>query len=204
MSLVYDHVDENGEYARERMGKWDVASWVQHFEALEPVYVKGWGDATKIFLKAGGTIIDARSCTKIIAALARYFGKSVTALREIMSPCPGMRKLFTPLPLAPHIVLQPLKMRVPRVRKDGATGYAVLAEIVAPRERKGKKTTLLEMKSGAMIEIHGQYGRTYEKITVTRLLAEQYFWRFEAPSAADRPSEPTPSTRPDDQPDPGK
>ena len=100
----------------------EVESYIEELAMLIPVYVPDGGDMTKVVLRTGETWHDPRPVPAVLKGIARYFGVDLTALRERYGEILGKR-LNVPLPLSPHLVLAPLKMRQPCVPKDGTTGY---------------------------------------------------------------------------------
>ncbi|MCX7569521.1 hypothetical protein OS242_06065 [Tumebacillus sp. DT12] len=93
---------------------------------------------TEVLLVNGETGLDPRPVPVVLKGIARYFGVDLTAVRERYGDILG-RRLHVPLPLAPDLVLVPVKMRQPRVPKDGTTGY-VCARYVE-RVRPGSEQT---------------------------------------------------------------
>jgi hypothetical protein len=110
-----------------------IESFVGELGLLRPVYQDGGGDMTQVGLTSGESWIDPRPVSTVIKLVARHFGVDLTAVRERYGDILG-RRLYVPLPFAPHLILVPLKMRVPRVAKDGTTGYVAsrLVERVLP------------------------------------------------------------------------
>ena len=99
-----------------------VETYIGELALLMPVYVEGGGDMTRIVLSDGRSWLDPRPVAFVLKQVARHFGADLTAVRERYGDILG-RRLHVPLPLAPHLVLVPLKMRAPRVAKDGTIGY---------------------------------------------------------------------------------
>ncbi|MGZ4031712.1 MAG: hypothetical protein ACXVP5_09125 [Tumebacillaceae bacterium] len=100
----------------------ETENFIGELAMLLPVYVEGGGDMTKVVLRAGTSWLDPRPVPAVLRQIARYFGVDLTAVRERYGDILG-RKLHVPIPLAPQLVLMPLKMRTPRIQKDGTTGY---------------------------------------------------------------------------------
>ena len=106
----------------------DVEGYIRELALLEPVYVEGGGDMTRIVLQGGGSWLDPHPVPVVLKGIARYFGVDLTAIRERYGDILGKR-LHVPLPLSGQLVLLPVKMRRPRIAKDGTTGY-VAAHLV--------------------------------------------------------------------------
>jgi hypothetical protein len=117
----------------------EVGSYIEEVAMLIPVYVPDGGDMTKIVLRSGERWYDPRPVPAVLKGIARYFGVDLAALRERYGEILGKR-LNVPLPLSPHLVLTPLKMRQPCVPKDGTTGYVTtqwVERVVPNSDRSG-------------------------------------------------------------------
>ncbi|KEO83306.1 hypothetical protein [Tumebacillus flagellatus] len=103
-------------------------SFIRELAVLAPVYVEGGGDMTRVELTDGEGWLDPRPVPAVLKGIARYYGVDLTAVRERYGDILGKR-LHVPLPFSPRLVLIPLKMRTPRVAKDGTTGYVAAHSI---------------------------------------------------------------------------
>lgn len=126
-------------------GEQKLEHFIGELAMLMPVYVEGGGDMTKIVLRQGTSWIDPRPVPAVLKQVARYFGYDLTAVRERYGGILG-RKLHIPIPLSAHLVLVPLKMRTPRIQKDGTTGYIathVVQRVIPDREKTRCKLEVL-------------------------------------------------------------
>ncbi|ASS73877.1 hypothetical protein CIG75_02075 [Tumebacillus algifaecis] len=115
-----------------------VESYVHELALLAPVYVEGGGDMTRVVTMDGDMWNDPRPVPVVLKGIARHFGVDLTAVRERYGDILG-RRLYVPLPFAPRLTLVPVKMRQPRIAKDGTTGY-VAAQVIE-RVMPGARTT---------------------------------------------------------------
>lgn len=113
-------------------------SFVYDLAVLAPVYVEGGGDMTRVMTEDGQMWNDPRPVPVVLKGVARHFGVDLTAVRERYGEILG-RRLYVPLPIAPSLMLVPIKMRLPRVQKDGTTGY--VAPHLIDRVVPGKTST---------------------------------------------------------------
>ncbi|HEU4964766.1 MAG TPA: hypothetical protein VFV52_13050 [Bacilli bacterium] len=109
-----------GEMADVRVER--VETFVEQLAMLQPIYKQGGGDMTRVLLCDGSEWLDPRPVRVVLKEIARHFTVDLTAVRERYGEIIGKR-LNVPLPLSPYLVLTPFKMRLPRVQKDGTTGY---------------------------------------------------------------------------------
>lgn len=124
----------------------DVETFIRELAVLEPVYVTGGGDMTRVVLLSGEHWIDPRPVPAVLKGIARYFGVDLTAVREHYGEILGKR-LYVPLPFSPTLVLIPLKMRTPFVAKDGTTGYLAARAVVSIEG--GTTTTACHLQIGS-------------------------------------------------------
>jgi hypothetical protein len=101
-----------------------VERFIEQLAVLMPIYREGGGDMTRVILQDGQEWDDPRPLYAVLKGIARHFAVDLVAVRERYGAILGKR-LYVPLPLSPHLTLVPLKMRLPRVYKDGTTGYVV-------------------------------------------------------------------------------
>jgi hypothetical protein len=141
---------------------------------LMPIYVPGGGDMTEIVTEGGERWIDPRPVPLVLKSVARYYGVDLVAVRERYGDILG-RRLNVPLPLSPHLVLIPLKMRLPRVQKDGTTGYVATRciERIRPCEEPNRCCLLL----GGVVEVECLQSLEFVKQQVRRARIVETFYR---------------------------
>ncbi|TCP57766.1 hypothetical protein EV586_102210 [Tumebacillus sp. BK434] len=127
-----------------------VESYIGDLAVLAPVYVEGGGDMTRVVTQGGEMWNDPRPVPVVLKGVARHFGVDLTAVRERYGDILG-RRLHVPLPFAPRLTLVPVKMRLPRVQKDGTTGYVATHQI--ERVVPGRRTTscTLHLRGGQKV-----------------------------------------------------
>jgi hypothetical protein len=89
--------------------------------AILPHYTAS-GDTTTIITTDGKETHTNTRIRTVIRRLAHSRATDLTALRK-RTACSTGRSLLQPLPLAPGLVLCPVKIRVPRITGDTSTGY---------------------------------------------------------------------------------
>lgn len=148
--------------------------FIKELAMLVPVYVEGGGDMTKVVLRGGREWLDPRPVPAVLKQIGRYFGVDLTAIRERYGEILG-RKLHVPIPLSPHLVLIPLKMRTPRVQKDGTTGYIVrqIVERVIPDTKTTK--CKLQLQGLALVECMQSSGFAKQQLRNAHIV--QTFYR---------------------------
>jgi hypothetical protein len=87
----------------------EVEDFIREVAVLEPVYVAGGGDMTRVVQTDGSEWVDPRPVPVVIKGIARYYGVDLTAVRERYGDILGKR-LYVPLPFSTRLVLVPLKM----------------------------------------------------------------------------------------------
>lgn len=90
--------------------------------ALVPFYGSDGGNATKVYTLNGKITEDKRTIRWIIRRIARAYSIDLEALRHNTGNHLSISQ-GVPLPLAPHLVLVPLKMRRTIGENDGTGGY---------------------------------------------------------------------------------
>lgn len=96
-------------------------------QALIPSYTEQ-GDCTIIIRDDGSTTTWN---VRLRAALARLARSQATDLAALKQNCcqTTNRSILQPLPLAPGLVLFPVKVRTPRIKGDNTTGYINLPAV---------------------------------------------------------------------------
>lgn len=89
--------------------------------AIIPCYT-AVGDTTSIITTQGTTETTNTRIRTVITRLARNRATDLIALKK-KTICATGHTLLQPLPLAPGLVLCPIKLRTPRVAGDTSTGY---------------------------------------------------------------------------------
>ena len=119
---------------------------------LQPLYHNG-ANATELILGGGNppdSYIDRRTISSVKKALARSYAVDLAAQADIL------RRDFDrhpPLPffLPDNRVFIPLKMRIPRVRRDSAYGFVDVNHIRGCRRCAG--STEISLSTGARVKI---------------------------------------------------
>ncbi|MBP2636904.1 MAG: hypothetical protein H6Q72_2811 [Firmicutes bacterium] len=110
--------------------------------AIVPCY-NATGDSTVIYSADGTTTILASRTRTVIQRLARSQAVDLAALRA-RTRSVTERTNLEPLPLAPGLILVPVKIRRPRIAGDSTTGYINLHTIagVCQNTKKPYQTTI--------------------------------------------------------------
>ncbi len=110
-------------------------SWKDCLAALVPFYNYEGGNATLIFTESGKLFEDHRTVKWNLRRLARHLSVDLEAARrnqeEYFHYSQGL-----PLPLAPDLVLVPLKTRVAVGKNDGCHSYLNPAAVIDLRQVK--------------------------------------------------------------------
>ncbi|WP_406678038.1 hypothetical protein [Moorella sp. ACPs] len=111
-----------------------VANWIQEglwqkLNCLVPVYGSGVdaGNYTEVWLDDGSKILDRRRTKTVLKALASHLG--VSWRQEYTAWSREGRSHLAPIVLGPEMVLVPLRLRRPRSRDEGGTGYVVGSKV---------------------------------------------------------------------------
>ncbi|HWR09566.1 hypothetical protein [Sporomusa sp.] len=107
-----------------------------HIAAILPCY-QATGDSTTIIAADGSTTCLTSRVRTVIHRLAKTRAVDLSALRT-KTRAATERKNLEPLPLAPGLVLVPVKVRRPRVAGDTTTGYVNLHAVTAVVTNKNK------------------------------------------------------------------
>ena len=93
----------------------------QHIAAILPHYTSS-GDITTIITMDGKQTSTNTRIRTVLRRLALSRAADLTALRKRTAKATGSA-ILQPLPLAPGLVLCPVKIRIPRITGDPSTGY---------------------------------------------------------------------------------
>ncbi|MBW6464781.1 MAG: hypothetical protein K0B84_11460, partial [Firmicutes bacterium] len=137
--------------------------------ALEPYYSKDGGNATRIYTASGEIIIDKRRIRTVLKQLARHYNADVAYLRQKYGKIVNCN-LIVPLPLSLHLVLVPLKMRLPKFEQDGATGYinacaVTKIEASAPSAGKAGSRCLVTLTGGFKLTCYISLSKMEERLS---------------------------------------
>lgn len=110
------------------------ANWIQQglwlkLNCLVPVYGNGddAGNYTEVWLDDGQILLDRRRTKTVLKALAAHLG--VSWRQEYTAWSVEGRTHLAPIVLGPEMVLIPLRLRRPRSRDEGGTGYVVGSKV---------------------------------------------------------------------------
>lgn len=141
---------------------------------LRPLYAEGKGDGTEIFLRTGQRLWLGKHIRTVRTALARYYGVDIVALRRKYGPLLA-RSGSLPLPLAPRLILVPLRLRRPRLKGDAAFGYVSYHDIKGVRETAGGPSpTLLRLTSGTELPVLSQRRLVVQHLGAARMVEALY------------------------------
>lgn len=90
--------------------------------AFYPEYQPGQGDLTQLITIDGRQLTVKRSVRAVLGGLTRSFAIDLYRVRQLYGQLLGQRN-SVPIPLTANLVLVPLKVRKPRLPKDGTIGY---------------------------------------------------------------------------------
>ncbi|EAX48925.1 hypothetical protein TcarDRAFT_2614 [Thermosinus carboxydivorans Nor1] len=138
--------------------------------AILPEYTTS-GDRTVILTTDGAAHPTNARVRTVLVRLARSLAADLTALRQASARATG-RDILQPLPLAPGLVLFPVKVRTPRVAKDTCTGYLNLRAVTAVRENKaGPFPATVALLGGASIPVLWTAKAVHKQLGYARLAA---------------------------------
>ncbi len=92
------------------------------------------GDQTAIITTGGHTTMTDSRIRTVLHHLARSRATDLVSLKQ-HSSCATQRAILQPLPLAPGLVLFPVKIRIPRIRGDTSTGYINFHAVTSVAEK---------------------------------------------------------------------
>ncbi|SDF79254.1 hypothetical protein [Sporolituus thermophilus] len=138
--------------------------------AILPEYTT-CGDRTVILTTDGAAHPTGARVRTVLVRLARSLAADLAALRHYSARTTG-RGIMTPLPLAPDLVLLPIKVRTPRVAKDPCTGYLNLQAVTAVRENKtGPFPATVTLQGGASVPVLWTAATVRKQLQYARLAA---------------------------------
>lgn len=105
---------------------------LQHIAALVPQYTNE-GDVTLVLCTDGSCSTRPSKVQTVLRQLAKAQATDLTLLRQ-HSRRQTHSRLHQPLPLAPQVVLCPLKLRRPRIAGDSTTGYVNCHTVLSVKE----------------------------------------------------------------------
>ncbi|MTI96518.1 MAG: hypothetical protein FH749_13760 [Firmicutes bacterium] len=136
------------------MQKVALATVVHALAAIAP----SGSDCSKLYLADGRILPDPRQVRSLVIALARHFAVDIAALRQRCRSILYCRN-YTPLPLAPDLVLVPLALApaVPRL------GYVNFAQVVG----------ILPADDGCIIQLQAGQLPCYQGLVSVRARMQQ-------------------------------
>ncbi|WP_312562866.1 hypothetical protein [Anaerospora sp.] len=135
----------------------------QEIAALVPCYT-ATGDSTQLFTTSGLTLTLPVRPRAVLNRITRRRATDLAALRHITS-LKTQRSILQPLPLAPHLLLIPVKVRTPRVTGDTCTGYINYYTVVGAKPCQDPPVhTVLTLTGGHTI------GTLWTPVTINRYL----------------------------------
>lgn len=135
----------------------------QEIAALIPCYTET-GDSTRILTTSGLTLTLPVRPRAVLNRIAHRRATDLAALRHITS-LKTQRSILQPLPLAPNLLLIPIKVRTPRVTGDTCTGYINYYAILSTAPcQESPVHTVLTLTGGHNI------GTLWTPVTINRYL----------------------------------
>ncbi|MDK2821764.1 MAG: hypothetical protein PWP31_1729 [Clostridia bacterium] len=112
------------------MKKWITQRLWYYLNCLVPIYGTGndTGNYTEVWLDNGEKIVDKRRVKTVVRSLASYLG--VSWQQQYTAWIQEGHSHPAPLVLGPDMVLIPLRLRRPRSRDEGGTGYVVGSKVI--------------------------------------------------------------------------
>ncbi len=95
---------------------------------LVPLYEQDGGNATRIYTATGQIHEDRRTMRWVLRKIARIYSVDLERLRHNVGANLAVSQ-GVPLPLAPELVLAPLKLRQAIGANDGSIGYVNISAI---------------------------------------------------------------------------
>lgn len=135
----------------------------QEIAALIPCYTET-GDSTRILTTSGLALPLPVRPRAVLNRIARRCATDLAALRHITS-LKTQRSILQPLPLAPRLLLIPVKIRTPRVPGDTCTGYINYYAVLGAKPCQDPPVhTVLTLTGGHTI------GTLWTPVTINRYL----------------------------------
>ena len=119
-----------------------------------PKYRDGQGDVSMILYEGGMESFPPFHIRTLIRRLAYDYYIDIISLRKRLQEQLGQRNIL-PYPLHPRLILLPVKVRKPRLKKDGAFGYINYVWI-QDIQREGKLSRIL-FKDGSQLGVLQSY-----------------------------------------------
>lgn len=100
----------------------------ENIVAVEPIYEKGFGDATKIYLENGETIIDKRKINTVLKEIAKTELIDMKQVHELIKKYSSLKKSLPHVFDKNHIYIG-IKTRKPICKNDGTLAFVNLNKI---------------------------------------------------------------------------
>lgn len=139
--------------------------------ALEPVYLEGRGDATRIHLSGGRTSEEEVNISRAFRLYCRLHNVSRTAVRQAYGSLLTRRNLL-PVPVALSLVFIPLKMRRPLFKGDGAYGWVAVQCIDSIASRRS--ISVVSLKTNSVLKCLESKQNIQRKIKEARVIELVY------------------------------
>lgn len=105
------------------------ALWVPHVEGWEPIYLRDFGNACRIYLEDGTGMYMGASSIRVFRQVAAHYGIDRPEMRKHYTAA-TQRSQCVPLAIQPrNIVFVGFKSRHPEIKNDGAFGYVANTRI---------------------------------------------------------------------------
>ena len=114
----------------------------ENIVAVEPIYEKGFGDATKIYLENGETIIDKRKINTVLKEIAKTELIDMKQVHELIKKYSSLKKSLPHVFDKNHIYIG-IKTRKPICKNDGTLAFVNLNKI-----KEYPRNNIIILKSG--------------------------------------------------------
>lgn len=145
--------------------------------AFYPEYASGVGDVTRFIMADGEQRIVHRSIRAALLGLTRSFAVDLQRIRQIYGKSVGQRNGI-PLPLTAKLVLVPIKVRKPRMIKDGTCGYLNYHQYQKVESwREGDYRSRIILQNGYVLPCTVSTAAVEKQIRNARLVYSEYLRR---------------------------
>ncbi|QSO51141.1 hypothetical protein JZ785_20125 [Alicyclobacillus curvatus] len=123
-------------------------AWIPQVVMWLPMYESGYGNASKVALEDGRSFIYKHSSAQTWADILRFYAVDKAEYRNLYREVTGRSQSVPIVVPSRGLVLVPAKIRVPRVKNDGAIGYIAerfihhVNRVVEGHEYAGLRITL--------------------------------------------------------------
>lgn len=148
-----------------------------------PMYRDGQGDGSKILYEGGQESFMPYHIRTLIKRLAYDHYMDMISLRRRLQEQLGQRNIL-PYPFHPRLILLPVRVRKPRLKKDGAFGYINYVWIQEIR-REGKGAMVI-FKEGSRLRVLQSYQGIKGKMIQGAWLQECFLPQMQYGLAYDR------------------